>query len=273
MWHCETCWYPESLPLPLPLVIDFTPLSLTIVFWVHLGERFRTQSAWEVHLCRSPCSYTGCPQSCTVNVLFDPQLNIWLIASLGKKTEETSRRQDKGWGLGMAQMRGGAGEKRRQGEKGVIKKKEKQWHVLLYFPINIFQSLHSLQNATEHSSSLSPLISPGITPFLVPAVHSSVSLWSHFSPTSNFSITSLPNHLYSFSPLSSYCLNTYLFVNKCLFLKKITNQEKLRRRPTDLTHKCVGQVLIISHAVDTLNIIPMCCSAAASFSPSCGVDL
>lgn len=84
------------LSLSLP-VIDFTPLSLTIVFWVHLRERFRTKSAWEVHPCRSPRAHTRCLQSCTVNVLFDPQLNIWVIKSLGKNWRERSETKDGGW--------------------------------------------------------------------------------------------------------------------------------------------------------------------------------
>lgn len=49
-----------NLPLPLsPCKLISHLLSLTIVSWVHLGERSRTKSAWaEVHLRRSlPAAY------------------------------------------------------------------------------------------------------------------------------------------------------------------------------------------------------------------------
>lgn len=107
------------LCLCLP-VIDFTPLSLTIVFWVHLGERFRTKSAWEVHPCKSTGTHTSCLQSCTVNVLFDPQLNIRLIESSGKnlKRDREGTRTE----AGCQTKDGGLGRGRRGDGKEVVKK-------------------------------------------------------------------------------------------------------------------------------------------------------
>lgn len=71
--------------------------------------------------------------------------------------------------------------KKRTGEKKELLGKERDR--LSYSPSYIIQFLRILQNDTEHSSSLSPFISLSITPFLVPAVRSSVSLLISFPPS------------------------------------------------------------------------------------------
>lgn len=126
----------------------------------------------------------------------------------------------------MAEMRKRRWWKIRRGEEGVIKKERNDIYCYPLLSIAIFQFLHSLQNVTEQSSSLSPFISLCITSFLVPAVHSSVSLLiSTFFPT------------YSFSPSSHTPSNTCLF-----FFNNHYGDERI-----DLAHKRIAQILILSH--------------------------
>lgn len=237
---------------------------------MHLGERFRTKSAWELHPCRYARANTSCLQSCTVNVLFDPQLNIWLIKRWGETEEKEAGRQTKegGWEWWKWEEEVGrkmvAKKKRMWGKRSYLKIKRRLWKdgtwYFTFLSTAIFQLLRSLKKMSHIIHRLLDSAVPHcITSFLVPAVHSSVSLLISFSSNIRFfhHIPSLPPFFPpSFLP---HILQALVILFNKLF-SWITLREALMTVDWSRTQMHGSNIDYFSHCghVDTENSIHTC---------------
>lgn len=127
----------------------------------------------------SSFAHTSCRHSRTVNVPLDPLLNTQLIESL---ILNRSWRQDKGWGQGMVKRRRGGVETKMRW----CYKEHKEVISTIILLIYIFELF--LCDITAHSFDPSFL---SVSPFLVPFVHSSVSLLAPFFPPASH----ISNHI------------------------------------------------------------------------------